>query len=166
MSGGEIQPDNQDCGQTSPIVFVYGASFDDILADAAEGLQRVGLPSMEYSTRRGPCFDLADDAVWQPLFSDISSGKFSGLLTLLPNDTFQNENGSSAVMPMRGQSGSTRYGLREVEQKFKTLLRLHNLYLQRIVGTTKHLIGQGAAIACVASSRRKGSIYAFFLLNT
>ena len=86
-----------------------------ILADAASCFVKLGIPFSQFSACMGRQFDIADDAVWHPLFADIIAAKYSGLLTLLPPDTFFKETVDAKTL--RGGVGRARYGLADADFK-------------------------------------------------
>ena len=132
-------------------------------SDASTGLHRLGLQCHEFDATLGSHLDISDDAVWQPLSADIRSGRYCGLMAVLPADTFAPGGGASEAPAVRGSSGSSRYGLRDIPQESKALLRLHNLLIQRVATSLRILLSQGKTVCCAAAASHQGSITAFGL---
>ena len=55
----------------------------------------------------GPAYDIADNAVWEPLLRRIKSGMYHGLFAVPPADTFSKVRGDPGELPaLRGTEGA------------------------------------------------------------
>lgn len=72
-----------------------------------------GHKCVEYDLVNGTEQDLANDAVWQSLISDIRAGRYDAMLAGPPCNTYTNARQLDGLGPgpLRGATGDDRYGL-------------------------------------------------------
>ena len=91
-------------------------------------MEALGFEVDAYDIINGAQFDIADDAVWDPLHAQLRAGQFSAAMISPPCGTFSRlRNAPGGPPPLRGTTGASRYGLLGLDKTSADLVRLHNI---------------------------------------
>ena len=88
--------------------------------------------SVYYDLKNGQQIDLVDDVVWDKVLCDIVAGEYFGVFASPDCSTFSKLHNLPGPPPVRGVSGSGRYGFKSNAIKQAEHVRLHTLVALRV----------------------------------
>lgn len=86
----------------------------------------------DFDPCNGSQLDLTDDAIWDPLLKKVEAGEFQAIFSSPPCGTFSRVRSvPGGPPPLRGPTGSERYGYTGLQKHAAETVRLHNLLAVR-----------------------------------
>jgi hypothetical protein len=110
-------------------------------------LRQHGMDTDAFDVLDGDDSDLTDDSVWGPIRTAVQAGHYQALVAAPPCGTFSRVRSlPGGPPPLRGVSGTDRYGLRNLTQARTEQLRVHNLLALRTAEVACMIVAQGGAL--------------------